>query len=303
MSSIISTPHKKRGIILAGGRGTRLMPVTAVFSKQLLPIFDKPLIYYPLAILMMTGIRDVLIITTPSDRVLFERLLGDGSQWGISLQFCVQSEPNGLAEAFILGEQFLAGEPSCLVLGDNVFYGHALPALLMAAADKNRGATIFGYQVRDPERYGVVEFGPDRRVVSIEEKPRVPKSNYAVPGIYFYDGRASEFARSMKPSARGELEITDLNMCYLAEGSLTVELLGRGVAWLDTGTPASLAQASTFIETIELRQGLKVCCPEEIAYNNRWIDDDRLLRLATQMGDCSYADYLRGLIAHRHSGV
>lgn len=293
---------KTRGIILAGGRGTRLAPLTLAFSKQLLPIFDKPLIYYPLAILMMTGIRDILIITTPADRALFERLLGDGSQWGISLQFCEQPAPNGLAEAFILGEQFLAGGPSCLVLGDNIFYGHGLPATLMAAANNNRGATIFGYQVRDPERYGVVEFGPDRRVVSIEEKPRVPKSNYAVPGIYFYDSRAPEFSRAMKPSARGELEITDLNMCYLAEGSLTVELLGRGVAWLDTGTPASLAQASSFIETIELRQGLKVCCPEEIAHTNHWIDDAALLRLADQLGDCSYADYLRELVAHRHGG-
>jgi glucose-1-phosphate thymidylyltransferase len=293
---------KTRGIILAGGRGTRLTPLTLAFSKQLLPIFDKPLIYYPLAILMMTGIRDILIITTPADRALFERLLGDGSRWGISLQFCEQPAPNGLAEAFILGEQFLAGGPSCLVLGDNIFYGHGLPATLMAAANNNRGATIFGYQVRDPERYGVVEFGPDRRVVSIEEKPRVPKSNYAVPGIYFYDSRAPEFARAMKPSARGELEITDLNMCYLAEGSLTVELLGRGVAWLDTGTPASLAQASSFIETIELRQGLKVCCPEEIAHANHWIDDAALLRVADQLGDCSYADYLRELVAHRHGG-
>jgi glucose-1-phosphate thymidylyltransferase len=215
----------------------------------------------------------------------------------------VQPEPNGLAEAFILGEQFLAGGPSCLVLGDNIFHGHGLPATLASAARNNRGATIFGYQVRDPERYGVVEFGPDRRVVSIEEKPRVPKSNFAVPGIYFYDGRAPEFARAMKPSARGELEITDLNMRYLAEGSLTVELLGRGVAWLDTGTPASLAQASSFIETIEFRQGLKVCCPEEIAHSNRWIDDAALLQLARRLGDCSYADYLRELVVPRHGGA
>jgi len=282
-----------KGIVLAGGRGTRLMPLTSVFSKQLIPIFDKPLIYYPISTLMLTGIRDILLITTPEDRPLFERLLGDGSGWGLKFTYCEQAQPNGLAEAFILGESFLAGAPSCLVLGDNVFYGHGLGRTLGEVNAANAGATVFGYQVRDPERYGVVEFGADMQVISIEEKPAQPKSNYAVPGLYFYDERVCEFARSLAPSPRGELEITDLNLCYLREGSLRVELLSRGVAWLDTGTPASLAQASTFIETIEFRQNLKIGCPEEIAYFNGWIDTADLERLAAAMGNCSYADYLR----------
>lgn len=285
-----------KGIVLAGGRGTRLTPLTNVFSKQLLPIFDKPLVYYPISTLMLTGIRDILIITTPDDMPLFQRLLGDGSRWGLSFSYCEQAQPNGLAEALILGEPFLDGGPSCLVLGDNVFYGHGLGRTLAKVSAANKGATIFGYQVRDPERYGVVEFDPEMRVKSIEEKPLVPKSNYAVPGLYFYDGRASEFARQLTPSARGELEITDLNLCYLREGSLKVELLSRGVAWLDTGTHASLAQASAFIETIEFRQGLKICCPEEIAFLNGWIDGNDLERLAASMGNCSYADYLRRLV-------
>lgn len=285
-----------KGIVLAGGRGTRLAPLTNVCSKQLLPIFDKPLIYYPISTLMLTGIRDILVITTPEDRPLFERLLGDGADWGLSFSYCEQPEPNGLAEAFILGESFIDGGPSCLVLGDNVFYGHGLGRTLAQVNAGNAGATIFGYQVRDPERYGVVEFGEDKHVLSIEEKPRQPKSMYAVPGIYFYDERVCEFAHGLEPSARGELEITDLNLCYLRDGSLKVELLSRGVAWLDTGTPASLAQASTFIETIEFRQGLKVGCPEEIAYTNGWIDAADVERLAEAMGNCSYADYLRQII-------
>lgn len=289
------TANGTKGIVLAGGRGTRLSPLTNVFSKQLLPIFDKPLVYYPISTLMLAGIREILVITTPEDMPLFQRLLGDGARWGVRFAYCEQAQPNGLAEALILGESFLDGGPCCLVLGDNVFYGHGFGRTLGEVNAVNRGATIFGYQVRDPERYGVVEFDADMRVISIEEKPLKPKSHFAVPGLYFYDGRASEFARSLAPSPRGELEITDLNLRYLREGSLKVELISRGVAWLDTGTPASLAQASSFIETIEFRQGLKIGCPEEIAYSNGWIDADGLLGLANSMGNCSYADYLRRL--------
>lgn len=287
-----------RGIVLAGGRGTRLLPLTQCFSKQLLPIFDKPMVYYPIATLMLAGIREILLISTPEDLPLFERLLGDGTDWGIRMSYCEQAEPNGLAEALILAEDFLQGGPSCLILGDNVFYGQGLGRLLSAIRCETPGATIFGYRVRDPERYGVVEFDSANQAVSIEEKPDEPKSNFAVPGLYFYDGRASALARELTPSPRGELEITDLNLCYLREGSLRVELLSRGVAWLDTGTPASLAQASTFIETIEFRQGLKVCCPEEIAYSHGWIDNAQLLTLAQHYGASTYGDYLRELLSH-----
>ena len=280
---------------MAGGRGSRLDPLTKAFSKQLLPIFDKPMIYYPLATLMLAGIREILVITTPEDRSLFERLLGDGQDWGVALHYIPQEEPNGLSEALIIGERFLDGGACCLVLGDNVFYGYGFGGVLREISARREGCTIFGYRVRDPERYGVVEFDHARKVVGIEEKPACPKSNYAVPGLYFYDERAPTFAKSLRKSPRGELEITDLNRCYLDEGSLRVELLSRGVAWLDTGTPASLAQASTFIETIEFRQGLKVCCPEEIAFNQGWISTRQLERLADRHGSCSYAEYLRSL--------
>jgi glucose-1-phosphate thymidylyltransferase len=285
-----------KGIILAGGSGTRLYPITKAISKQLLPIYDKPMIYYPLATLMLAGMRDVLVINTPHEQALFQRLLGDGSQWGIRIEYAVQPSPDGLAQAFLIGESFINGDPSCLVLGDNIFYGVGLTDRMARAATREHGATVFGYWVRDPERYGVAEFDSAGKVVGIEEKPAHPKSNYAVTGLYFYDGRASHFASTLKPSVRGELEITDLNRCYLDEGSLHLEQLGRGYAWLDTGTHESLIEASNYIETIENRQGLKVCCPEEIAFLHGWIDAAQLRELARPLEKTGYGQYLLRLI-------
>jgi glucose-1-phosphate thymidylyltransferase len=282
----------RKGIILAGGSGTRLYPITRVMSKQLLPIYDKPMIYYPLSTLMQAGIRDILVITTPHEQALFQKLLGDGSQWGINISFAVQESPDGLAQAFIIGESFIDGNPSCLILGDNIFHGGVLQQLLKSCMKRKHGGTVFGYWVRDPERYGVVEFDDKKRVINLEEKPSKPRSNYAVTGLYFYDERACEFARQLKPSPRGELEITDLNRCYLEDASLHLERLGRGYAWLDTGTHESLQQASSFIETIESRQGLKVACPEEIAYLAGWIDRDRVLNLAEPLRNSGYGEYL-----------
>ncbi|UPG86527.1 glucose-1-phosphate thymidylyltransferase RfbA [Luteibacter aegosomatis] len=287
-----------KGIILAGGSGTRLYPITQAVSKQLLPVYDKPMIYYPLATLMLAGIRDVLIINTPHEQALFQRLLGDGSQWGINISYAVQPSPDGLAQAFLIGREFVDGQPSCLVLGDNIFYGVGLTERLKRAASRPSGATVFGYWVRDPERYGVAEFDGEGRVIGLEEKPTQPKSNYAVTGLYFYDGRACDFAAGLKPSPRGELEITDLNRCYLDDGSLMLEQLGRGYAWLDTGTHASLMEAGNYIETIENRQGLKVCCPEEIAFNNKWIDAEQVLALAKPLAKTGYGEYLRTLVGH-----
>jgi glucose-1-phosphate thymidylyltransferase len=287
-----------KGIILAGGSGTRLYPITQAVSKQLLPVYDKPMIYYPLATLMLAGIRDVLIINTPHEQALFQRLLGDGSQWGINISYAVQPSPDGLAQAFLIGREFVGGQPSCLVLGDNIFYGEGLTERLKRAAGRPAGATVFGYWVRDPERYGVAEFDGEGRVVGLEEKPAKPKSNYAVTGLYFYDGRACDFAAGLKPSPRGELEITDLNRCYLDDGSLMLEQLGRGFAWLDTGTHASLMEAGNYIETIENRQGLKVCCPEEIAFYNQWIDAEQVLTLAKPLAKTGYGEYLQNLVGH-----
>ncbi|HNR92157.1 MAG TPA: glucose-1-phosphate thymidylyltransferase RfbA [Dokdonella sp.] len=285
----------RRGIILAGGSGTRLYPLTQAISKQLLPVYDKPMVYYPLSTLMLAGIRDVLVINTPHEQVLFERLLGDGSQWGMSIRYAVQPSPDGLAQAYLIGRDFVGGAPSCLILGDNIFYGHGLNELLASADARTRGATVFGYRVRDPERYGVAEFDRDGRVVGLEEKPAQPKSHWAVTGLYFYDGRASDFAAALKPSPRGELEITDLNRCYLDDGSLMLERMGRGFAWLDTGTHESLVEASSYIETIENRQGLKVCCPEEIAFQSGWIDAEQLLRVAAPLAKNAYGQYLQQL--------
>jgi glucose-1-phosphate thymidylyltransferase len=281
-----------KGIILAGGSGTRLHPVTEAVSKQLLPVYDKPMIYYPLSALMLAGIRDILVISTPADTPRFEQLLGTGEKWGISIQYAVQPSPDGLAQAFLIGKEFLAGEGCCLVLGDNIFFGHDFAKTLRTARDRKEGATVFAYAVQDPERYGVVEFDADRKAISLEEKPLKPKSRYAVTGIYFYDHQIVSVAESIKPSPRGELEITDVNRWYLERGQLTTELLGRGMAWLDTGTHDSLLEASLFIHTIEHRQGLKVACPEEIAYRQGYIDAAQLSALAAKLGKSTYGQYL-----------
>jgi len=289
----------RKGIVLAGGTGTRLYPVTQAVSKQLLPVYDKPMIYYPLSVLMLAGIREVLIINTPHEQALFQALLGDGSQWGMRIEYAAQPSPDGLAQAYLIGRDFVDGGPSCLVLGDNIFHGPGLTNLLRGADARAQGATVFGYWVANPERYGVAEFDGGGRVVGIEEKPAKPRSNYAITGLYFYDGRASEFAAALRPSTRGELEITDLNRRYLDEGALHLEPLGRGYAWLDTGTHHSLLEASNYIETIEARQGLRICCPEEIAWNNRWIDDAQLETLAKPLAKSGYGDYLLGLATRK----
>ena len=287
---------KRKGIILAGGSGTRLHPVTLAVSKQLLPIYDKPMIYYPLSTLMLAGIRDILIISTPRDLPLFEALLGDGSQWGLRLAYAEQPHPGGLAQAFLIGQAFIAGDPSCLILGDNIFYGQGLGDQLKAVSARTEGATVFGYWVSDPERYGVAEFDAAGQVVGLEEKPADPKSNWAVTGLYFFDSKVCELAGHLAPSPRGELEITDLNKRYLERGQLSLQRLGRGTAWLDTGTHESLLEAGSFIATLERRQGLKVCCPEEIALHSRWIDEAQFRVLAESLRKSGYGDYLLGLL-------
>ena len=289
---------QRKGIILAGGSGTRLYPITKGVSKQLLPVYDKPMIYYPLSVLMLAGIREVLIINTTHEQAMFKALLGDGSQWGMRFEYVAQPSPDGLAQAFILGREFLDGAPSCLVLGDNIFHGSGFTELLKRADARGSGATVFGYWVKDAKAYGVAEFDAQGRVVGLEEKPAQPKSNYAVTGLYFYDGRAPEFAAALKPSPRGELEITDLNRRYLEDGSLHLEKMGRGYAWLDTGTHESLLQAGNFIETIEQRQGLRVACPEEIAYTNGWINAAELEALAAPLAKNGYGQYLLSLLTH-----
>ncbi|MEP1554052.1 MAG: glucose-1-phosphate thymidylyltransferase RfbA [Paraglaciecola sp.] len=289
----------RKGIILAGGSGTRLHPLTKVVSKQLMPVYDKPMIYYPLSTLMMSGIKDILIITTPQEQARFIELLGDGSKWGINLEYAAQSSPDGLAQAFLIGEQFIGNDSCTLVLGDNIYYGHDLQVSLKSANEQSIGATVFGYHVNDPERYGVVDFDEDWNALSIEEKPTIAKSNYAVTGLYYYDNRVVDFAKEVKPSPRGELEITDLNNLYLLDGTLKVELMGRGSAWLDTGTLDSLLDAATFVAAIEKRQGLKICCPEEVAFRKGFIDAEQVSKLAAPLVKSGYGSYLLKVISDR----